>query len=66
MDTMTKRQAVAEVRALADAVIEQLERFEAGWDKGLFRDDDMTCRVPARLALRRNAEAAERIAREYA
>ena len=36
---MTKRQAIAEVRSEADAIIEQLERRAKGWDRGLWRDD---------------------------
>jgi hypothetical protein len=43
--TMTKRQAIAEVRAEANAIIEQLERRARGWDKGRWRDDmrDVEC-----------------------
>lgn len=36
---MTKREAIAEVRALANVVIEQAERKAKGWDKGAYRDD---------------------------
>lgn len=41
--TITARwQALKEVRALADATIEQLERFDKGWDKGHVRDDSVS------------------------
>jgi hypothetical protein len=36
---MTKRQAIAEVRAEANAIIEQLERRARGWDQGRWRND---------------------------
>lgn len=36
----TKRDAIAEVKALANLVIEQNERWAKGWDKGTYRDDD--------------------------
>lgn len=36
----TKRQAIAAVRAEANALIEQAERKAKGWDKGAYRDDD--------------------------
>ena len=38
--TITKRSAIREARAEADAIIEQLERRAKGWDKGAYRDDD--------------------------
>jgi hypothetical protein len=37
---MTKRQAIAEVRDCADAIIEQAERRAKGWDRGAWRDDE--------------------------
>jgi len=37
---LTRRQAIAEVRAEADFLIEQMTRKANGWDKGTFRDDD--------------------------
>lgn len=40
--SLDKRRAVAEVRALADAVIEQAERRAKGWDRGAWRDDVRT------------------------
>lgn len=36
---MNKRQAIAEVRALADDTIDQLERLARGFDKNDLRDD---------------------------
>lgn len=36
---MNKRQAIAEVRAEANALIEQAERRAKGWDRGIWRDD---------------------------
>lgn len=40
---MNKNQAAREVRQCADALIEQLERLDKGWDQGRYRDD--TCAV---------------------
>jgi hypothetical protein len=37
---MTKRQAIAEARAEANAIIEQQERIARGWDRGAYRSDD--------------------------
>ena len=37
---ITKRQAIAEVRAEANWIIDQLERRAKGWDKGAYRSDD--------------------------
>jgi len=37
---LTRRQAIAEVRAEADYLIEQMTRKANGWDKGIYRDDD--------------------------
>jgi O-phosphoseryl-tRNA(Cys) synthetase len=64
MHTMTKRQAISEVRALADACIEQMERVARGWDKGDRRDDDLSVRVSATLSV--NAQEAMWIARQFA
>ena len=36
---MNKRQAIKEVRALADDTIDQLERLAKGWDKDDVRSD---------------------------
>ena len=36
----TKRQAIAEVRALADAIIDQHTRWANGWDKNPMKRDD--------------------------
>lgn len=36
---MNKRQAINEVRALAEDTIDQLMRLDKGWDKGDLRDD---------------------------
>lgn len=43
--SITKRQAMREVRANADALIEQLERIAKGWDRGMYRSDtrDVDC-----------------------
>lgn len=37
---MNKNQAAAAVRSCADSLIEQLTRFDQGWDKGIYRDCD--------------------------
>lgn len=39
MTTMTRRQAIREARAEADAIIAQHERFARGLDRGPWRDD---------------------------
>ena len=41
MIALTTRQAIRQARAAADAIIEQRTRQAAGWDKGLYRDDDV-------------------------
>lgn len=48
---MTKRQAIAETRALADLIIEQRERQDKGWDRGVYRDDDtqQLCAIERRM-----------------
>lgn len=39
-EVTTKRQAIAWVKAEANAIIEQAERRAKGWDRDMFRDDD--------------------------
>lgn len=39
---LTMRQAIREVKADANALIEQMERKARGWDTGAYRDDDTT------------------------
>lgn len=59
----TKRQAIAAVRAEANALIEQADRKAKGWDKGVYRDDDAMrletiayrCRMSSRLAFELSA-----------
>lgn len=59
----TKRQAIAAVRAEANALIEQAERKAKGYDKGVYRDDDVMrresikyrCRMSSALAFELSA-----------
>lgn len=72
---MNKRRAIAEVRELANDVIDQLERLDRGWDGNDIRDDtprwrrltgelDAYCIPSARIAM--NARAAFALAQEWA
>lgn len=49
---MNRRQAIAEVRAEANALIEQLERRARGFDRGMWRDDVRTVDRNARNTIR--------------
>lgn len=40
----SKREAIKWAREEANAIIDQAERQAKGWDKGMYRDDDVTCR----------------------
>lgn len=67
---MTKRQAIAEVRAEANALIEQLSRRARGMDQGPWRDD---CRIVDRqphnrisATIRAGVEHAFNLSRQYA
>ena len=59
---MNKREAIREVRALANMIIEQRTRQAKGWDRGVFRDDDTGCRVPINCAMHRASREAFYIA----
>ena len=39
----TRREAIKWVREEANAIIAQNERLARGWDKGMYRDDDVLC-----------------------
>lgn len=47
----TRRAAIAIVREEANAVIAQLERRARGWDKGPWRDDELTVNCNARTTV---------------
>lgn len=63
---MTKRQAIAEVRACADAVIEQRTRQAMGWDKGIYRDDDTLQWRTISQSVRANVQEAFRLSVNFA
>lgn len=64
---MTKRQAIAEVRAEADAIIEQLERVAKGWDKlHGFRADDTLCMWTVAERIEMGVANAFDLSRQYA
>lgn len=63
---MTRNQAAAEVRALANACIEQMERQAKGWDKGVYRDDDTFMWITIKAAQRQNAAEAFRLSAAHA
>lgn len=62
---MNKRQAIKEVRACADSVIEQLTRFDKGWDKGMYRDDDVLWFMPIKRAMRLTVADAFKLAKQF-
>lgn len=49
---MTRNQAAAQVRAAANAIIEQRTRQANGLDKGRFRDDDVRWMRPIEWSIR--------------
>lgn len=61
---MTKNEAARIVRANADAVIAQCERWANGWDRGAYRDDDtlrlVTIKRDIRAAVRESFELSAR------
>lgn len=61
----TKRLAISVARLCAENIIEQLERIDRGWDKGVYRDDDTLRFMTIKQALRRDADLAFRLARTY-
>lgn len=62
---MTKRLAISVARLCAENIIEQLERIDRGWDKGVYRDDDAVRVMPIIRALRRDSDLAFRLAKTY-
>lgn len=66
MTHMTKRQAIAEVRAEANYLIYLAERKAAGWDKGAYRDDDTLRATPLRRDIRRAVARAFALSAQFA
>ena len=65
--TQTRRQAIAETRACADALIEQAERFAKGWDVGrAYRQDDTLRLLTIAQARRLHVEIAFNLSRQFA
>lgn len=67
---MNKREAIREVRALANDTIDQLERLAAGWDRDNLRDDwngqGSATRAAPSVRLRENSREAFDIAKQFA
>lgn len=63
---MTKRQAIAEARAEANAIIEQQTRRAQGWDRGVYRDDDTLRMSTIRESLQASAAHAFALSAQFA
>ena len=63
---LTRRQAIAEVRAEADYLIEQMTRKANGWDKGIYRDDDTLRAWTISQSIKNSVNNAFYLARIYA
>ena len=67
---MNKQQAIREVREAANDVIEQLQRWDKGWDKGVYRDDireaDTCWHLPAEQAFQQTVAYAFSLSAQFA
>ena len=61
----TKRLAISIVRLCAESIIEQLERIDKGWDKGVYRDDDAVRVLTIKQAMKHDSDLAFRLAKIY-
>lgn len=60
--SVTKREAIKQVRECADAIIEQQARRARGWDRGVYRDDVSPADRAYRLTISEHLEACSQIA----
>ena len=62
----SKREAIKWVREEANAIIEQAERQAKGYDKGMYRDDDITCNQSIRYSQAMHSMAAFALSTKFA